>query len=437
MAGELIGCCMRLCYDPHSQYLTDHYRLGAQLGKGAFGEVRAARLRLKSHVYSKRVVGKDKDWEQKRADTADPSSPGRTSFDSAQTAATPQNEQRRANQDKHHYAQGVLDWPFACKIIKKSKVDVKGIMREIKVLDLCQHQHCLLLVEHFEDSKEICMIMGRCYGDVEVVHKKTEKQGIDVTRVHKWINQLIDALAFVHSRRIVHRDVKLPNMLLTSENPDCDIVLGDFGFGEDCAQLASTPNDICGTPLMLAPETFDGRPQQCPTDVWATGCCLYELITIEHPFSNSKVQRKVKTGLEGGEVEEMTMSVRIKRQKPGDIEIMDAKQSETQKKSDGRKGKKGAGLRNRKDFHNVAKRFSTNPRFIERFEELAVAVTSNAIQIDTSHSRFHEKPELNIKELVLKLLTRDVTQRPTADLIAGKEYAANAPAPSPAAKPAK
>merc|ERR1719253_618598 len=57
--------CMRMCYDPHSQYLTDHYRLGQQLGKGNFGEVRAARLRLKAHTYSKRVVGKSEDALQR------------------------------------------------------------------------------------------------------------------------------------------------------------------------------------------------------------------------------------------------------------------------------------------------------------------------------------------------------------------------------------
>lgn len=40
MTAAIIGGCMRLCYDPHSSYLSDHYRLGSHLGKGAFGEVR-------------------------------------------------------------------------------------------------------------------------------------------------------------------------------------------------------------------------------------------------------------------------------------------------------------------------------------------------------------------------------------------------------------
>jgi serine/threonine protein kinase len=424
MTAAIIGGCMRLCYDPHSSYLSDHYRLGSHLGKGAFGEVRAARLRLKSHVYSKRAVGKEKDWEEKRAATAEPGSPDAKSGQidgSLKSSGSKNNEQRRANQDKHHYIQGVMDWPYACKIIKKSRVDVKGILREIEVLDMCQHAHVLLLVEHFEDKKEICMIMGRCYGDVEVVHK-AEKNGIPLDAVKKWTTQMLDGLAFVHSRKLVHRDIKLPNLMVTSQVLlDGDIVLGDFGFAEDEQQLLSMTNDICGTPLMLAPETFDGKPQQSPADVWAAGCCLYEMVTREHPFSNPRVQRKVKDGMEAP-CEEMSMSVRIKRDKPGEINLMQAKLNEAQKKN--YKGKEKQGFRNRKDFHQVATRFSTNARFVERFEELAVAVTSPAVQVDTSHARFQQMPEL--KDMVLKLLTRDVKQRLTAEQVIGKSYSAAA-----------
>lgn len=81
--------------------------------------MRAARLRLKSHVYSKRAVGKEKDWEEKRAATAEPGSPDAKSGQidgSLKSSGSKNNEQRRANQDKHHYIQGVMDWPYACKV---------------------------------------------------------------------------------------------------------------------------------------------------------------------------------------------------------------------------------------------------------------------------------------------------------------------------------
>jgi len=410
--------CLRLCYDPHSKYLSEHYRLGERLGKGNFGEVRAARLRLKSHMYSKRVVGRQADWQQRRADQARRASqsilygksllgkdeepllrsktcPGLSELsESRHTEA----EQRRANLDKRHYAQGLVDWPYACKVIKKSRCDVKGILREIDVLNKCQQPHVLLLVEHFETDKQICMLTGRCYGDVEKLHKAGP---IALPVVKKWILQVLDALAFVHLVEFVHRDVKLPNLMLTSSRPGSDIVLGDFGFAESAGKLLEQTKDICGTPLMLSPETFDGSPQQFPSDVWACGCCLYELVAREHPFSNSVVQKFVK---DCSPVEELAMSCVLRRQDPEKAEpcpvrLLDARPNST-------------GLRARADFHKVASRFSKNARFVERFQDLAVAVTSPVVKVDTSARRFSEQPEL--RDLVLRLLTRDVAHRPSA-----------------------
>jgi len=191
----------------------------------------------------------------------------------------------------------------------------------------------------------------------------------------------------------------------------------DFGFAEEERVLVQQTNDICGTPLMLAPETFDGKPQSCPADVWAAGCCIYEMVTREHPFSNPRVQRKVKDGLSGNieECEEMSMSVRIKRNKPGEINLVQAKPNESQKKK-----AKRAGFRQKKEFHQVATRFSTNQRFVDRFEELAVAVTSPAVVLDLSNARFEQVPDL--KQLVQKLLTREVKERPTAEATIGKSY---------------
>jgi len=447
--------CLRLCYDPQSQYLTDHYRLGEKLGKGNFGEVRAARLRLRSHVYSKRIVGKERDWQEKRATAADPTrvTGSRTgSCDSSMSGApeTPkpssavsnssgieslsavaksrksrvglevtEAEQRRANQDKRHYATSLVDWPYACKIIKKSRVDVTGILREIQFLDRCQHASVLLLVEYFETEKQICVIMGRCYGDVEQMHVQHHRQ-VPLQLVSKWSLQILDALAYLHSVQIVHRDVKLPNMFMSSAAKDGDVVLGDFGFAESAPKLAAKAKDICGTPLMLSPETFDGQAQQFPVDVWACGCCMYELIVGEHPFSNSKHQKKVKEHLEGKKAallaDALRQSCTFKRVGSDGTRSLEITAQGGGSLSDG-----GSGFRDKRDFTKVATRFSKNERFVERFEELAVAVTSPAVQVDYSSSRFSEMPEL--RGIVEKALTRDSALRPTADQLAGKNYA--------------
>lgn len=473
--------CLRFCYNPQSQYLRDHYRLGEKLGKGNFGEVCAARLRLKSHVYSKRIVGKEHDWQEKRATAADPTraaashsgscdassassleaaDPARAATSrSGSTTGAPETPkpssavsdpsgieslstvarsrksraglevteavQRRANQDKKHYATSLVDWPYACKIIKKSRVDVTGILREIQFLDRSQHASVLLLVEHFETEKQIFVIMGRCYGDVEQVHLQHERKA-PLRLIRKWAVQILDALAYVHSVGIVHRDVKLANMFMSSSSKDSDVVLGDFGFAESATKVAAKTKDICGTPLMLSPETFDGQPQQFPVDVWACGCCVYELVVGEHPFSNGKVQQTVKDHL-AAKKEHVLQPVPFEDalrqsctfQRTGtlgshNLEITEIASAPSFNSATG-------GFRDRGDFTKVATRFSKNERFVERFEELAIAVTSPAVQVDYSSLRFSEMPELH--GIVRKALMRDVARRPTADQLAGKNYA--------------
>jgi serine/threonine protein kinase len=454
--------CIRLCYDPHSDYLGDHYRLGPQLGKGNFGEVRAARLRLVGHLYSKNVVGKQKHGEHPANDHSPLQldgdgasvSPHRLSFDKGKAGgehspdaddrtSVTEADHRRANADKTHYLQGVMDYPYACKILKKSRVDVKSIMREIQILDACQHDNVLLLVEHFESAKDIYMIMGRCYGDVQQVHVAS-RRGVALDMVRKWMHQLVQGVAYIHTLNIIHRDIKMPNMLLTSSRSDADMVLGDFGFADDAAKLAKNSTDICGTPLALAPEIFSGAAQQHPTDLWACGITCFEMMSMEHPFSNPAVQQQVAVetqkakdgksspprpsgkwpsdpsspkarGSQFSEAAAMVRSCKMKRDSGGATipKLVEMRKDEDHP----RETKNASWLRRPSEFYAVASRFSTNARFVQRFEELAVAVTSECIMLDWGHPRFKEAPD--IADFTQQLLTRDINARPKAIEIQG------------------
>lgn len=458
-----VRSCMRWFYDPHSQYLTDHYRLGQQLGKGNFGEVRAARLRLKAHTYSKRVVGKNQDAlthmkESQAAGDVDHSqgakpsgnkvAPDRDSevrpeamSESVKSTASEAegkthrgsitiSQQRRANFDKHHYAQGLMDWPYACKIIKKSRVNVASIMKEIQILDACQHDCVLEMVEHFESSSELYMVMGRCYSDVEKAHKECPG-GVDIKRVEKWVAQLIAAVAYCHSIEIVHRDIKMPNMMLTSTRADANMVLGDFGFADYEQTLIRETTDICGTPLTLAPEVMDGHPQKRPTDIWSCGITAYEMVACEHPFSNPKMQKAVATAIKKekqkpqqlspeDETEHQAFGVMrsscvmardgANKKKIDVVKVVDSQDDRGAYDSQ-KKGK--AQIRKAEDFKKVASRFSTNERFVQRFQELAVAVTSEGLEVNYSNPRFQESPVL--RQVVDMMLTRSPSRRLPAE----------------------
>jgi serine/threonine protein kinase len=444
----VLKTCLRACYDPHSKYLEDHYVLGETLGKGAFGEVRKARLKWTSHLYSQEVVGGHKDEIVMHQHTdhksmydvdelADSSKDNQKKGTLKKQNTTTINEQRRANLDKTHgHLHQTSEWPFACKILKKANNNSEQVLREISILDACQHKNVMLMVEFFNAKRDIYVVLGRCYGDAEMLHNH-EVDGIPLPRVMHWARDMAKGVAHIHSLEVCHRDIKLPNLLLDSPLPDSGVVLGDFGFAEYEEFLAREDADICGTPLALSPEVFDGGFQTRTSDLWAMGITVYEMVAHEHPFSNPVVQKEVAkllnkqheevpdtaTNTAASKTEKhldhhkdahaLYKASTFKRQEKGDKITSHMSLHATKERHETNPHvvrHDDEHMREPNEFYTVASRFSTNARFVQKFEELAVAVTSEPIQPRFSHKRF--KPEF--KDITSALLERDSTKRITA-----------------------
>jgi serine/threonine protein kinase len=78
----------------------------------------------------------------------------------------------------------------------------------------------------------------------------------------------------MHKRKVIHRDLKLQNILLTK---DGIIKIADFGFAKDLSFQKNMANSYCGTPITMAPEIFEGKSYTFSADIWSLGCILYEL----------------------------------------------------------------------------------------------------------------------------------------------------------------
>ncbi|XP_059283622.1 mitogen-activated protein kinase kinase kinase 18-like [Lycium ferocissimum] len=104
-----------------------------------------------------------------------------------------------------------------------------------------------------------------------------------------YTKQIVQGLEYLHTRGIVHCDIKGQNILLGKTG----VKIADFGCAkcddpaeQDCGAVASTSEPIGGTPMFMAPEVARGEEQRCPADIWALGCTIIEMVTGGSPWTN-------------------------------------------------------------------------------------------------------------------------------------------------------
>ncbi|OMJ67917.1 hypothetical protein SteCoe_34792 [Stentor coeruleus] len=155
---------------------------------------------------------------------------------------------------------------------------LKQMETEIKVLKASECPYIIKLHDVLKTQNNIYLIMEYCGGgDLENYVKSHGK--VQEFLAQRWLSQLVESFISLQEKGIMHRDIKLANILLTSKDDNkCDIRVADFGFARFLNENSFAATQL-GTPLFMAPEIFNNEHYSFKADVWSLGVLAYEILT--------------------------------------------------------------------------------------------------------------------------------------------------------------
>jgi len=166
-------------------------------------------------------------------------------------------------------------------IIENDDIDITMLEREVLALGVQECRFLTGLHASFQDPERLFYVM-EFLGGGDLMHHMMQSKRFGESRAQFYAAEIVLALLFLHSKEIIYRDLKLDNVLLTSEG---HIKIADFGMCKRGMPNGQT-NTFCGTPNYIAPEIIMMKPYSYPVDWWALGILLYEMLTGRSPFQS-------------------------------------------------------------------------------------------------------------------------------------------------------
>lgn len=155
---------------------------------------------------------------------------------------------------------------------------------EISLLQSMEHPNLIKYHEHFNHMNELYLVMELAAGGTLAqridANKKTSSR-VEEKLMWRWLQDIAGALTYLHTRRVLHRDVK-PSHIFLGENGSAK--LGDFGLSKAMSAKTQIAFSCVGTPFYMSPEIVKGEGYSFGSDMWSLGCSLYEAAAGVPPF---------------------------------------------------------------------------------------------------------------------------------------------------------
>ncbi|KAG7390046.1 Serine/threonine-protein kinase plk1 [Phytophthora pseudosyringae] len=186
---------------------------------------------------------------------------------------------------------------FAGKVVAKSSlVKPKAKQKftsEIKIHKSLHHPQVVQFEHFFEDSDNAYILLELCRNQ-SMSDLMRRRKRLSESEVRFYMRQLVEGLAYLHENLVIHRDLKLGNLFLTS---DMRLKIGDFGLATRLDNPEDRKRTMCGTPNYIAPEILSGQRgdgHSFEVDIWSTGVVMYTLLVGRPPFETDDVKATYK-----------------------------------------------------------------------------------------------------------------------------------------------
>lgn len=162
------------------------------------------------------------------------------------------------------------------------------VRQEVEIHSRLKHPSVLELYTFFQDANYVYLVLELAHnGELNRYMKQQMQRPMTEAEAASILQQVVGGLLYLHSHRIMHRDISLSNLLLSS---DMHVKIADFGLATQLKRADEKHMTMCGTPNYISPEVVSRSSHGLPADVWGLGCMFYTLLVGSPPFDTDAVQ---------------------------------------------------------------------------------------------------------------------------------------------------
>ena len=180
---------------------------------------------------------------------------------------------------------------FSSKLHFSSTPPYSLLCAQVEIHSKLRNPHILRVLSYFEDEDKVYLVLEYC--EKGELNRFLQRRGYPFTEAEakQLIVQIVNGMTYLQKHQILHRDLSLGNMLLTSAMA---VKIADFGLATKLTHADEKHLTMCGTPNFISPEIVSQTPHGLAADVWSLGCMIYTLLVGKAPFDTDDIKSTLK-----------------------------------------------------------------------------------------------------------------------------------------------